>query len=123
MRSGSKSAAVVPMAASTRPQLGSCPKTAHLKRLLRAIARPTCTASSSEAACSTWMAIVWAAPSASTSSCKARSWQVSSSAAWKSRGVGRTPDAPLLITITVSLVDIQPSLSIRSKLRRQALAN
>ena len=34
MRSGSKSAAVVPMAASTRPQLGSCPKTAHLKRLV-----------------------------------------------------------------------------------------
>ena len=39
------------------------------------------------------------------------------------RGVGRTPDAPLLIKITVSLVDMQPSLSIRSKLRRQALAS
>ena len=61
------------MAASTRPQLGSWPKTAHLKRLLRAIARPTCTASSSDAAWRTSMAIVCAAPSASASSCRARS--------------------------------------------------
>ena len=35
--SGSKVAAVVPTAASTRPQLGSLPKTAHLNRLLRAM--------------------------------------------------------------------------------------
>ena len=38
---GSKAAAVVPTAASTRPQLGSLPKIAHLKRLLRATARAT----------------------------------------------------------------------------------
>ena len=35
-RRGSKAARVVPTAASTRPQLGSLPKIAHLKRLLRA---------------------------------------------------------------------------------------
>ena len=43
---GSKAARVVPTAASTRPQLGSLPKTAHLKRLLRATARATSSASS-----------------------------------------------------------------------------
>ena len=36
---GSKAARVVPTAARTRPQLGSLPKIAHLKRLLRATAR------------------------------------------------------------------------------------
>ncbi len=44
---GSNAACVVPMLASTRPQLGSLPKTAALKRLLRAMLRPTSTASSS----------------------------------------------------------------------------
>ena len=36
-RSGSKAAPVVPIAASTRPQFGSLPNSAHLSRLLRAI--------------------------------------------------------------------------------------
>ena len=40
------------MLASTRPQLGSLPKTAALNRLLRATLRPTSTASSSVAALS-----------------------------------------------------------------------
>ena len=57
-RSGSKAAAVVPTAASTRPQLGSSPRMAHLSRLLRATARPTSTASSSVAAPTTSIAIV-----------------------------------------------------------------
>ena len=45
--SGSNAARVVPIAASTRPQLGSLPNSAHLSRLLRAMLRPTSTASSS----------------------------------------------------------------------------
>ena len=36
---------------------------------------------------------------------------------------GAIPEAPLLIRITVSLVDMQPSLSTRSKLSRQASAS
>src|SRR5664279_4141372 len=46
----SNAASVVPIAASTRPQLGSLPKIAALNRLLRATERPTTTASSSLAA-------------------------------------------------------------------------
>ena len=49
-RSGSNAAEVVPTAARTRPQFGSLPNNAHLSRLFRAMARPTSTASSSEAA-------------------------------------------------------------------------
>ncbi len=45
----------MPIAASTRPQFGSFPKIAALKRLLRAIERPTSTASSSFAALTTRM--------------------------------------------------------------------
>jgi hypothetical protein len=62
---GSNGARVVPTAASTRPQLGSLPKTAHLKRLLRATARATSSASSSVAAAGTSIAMSWCAPSAS----------------------------------------------------------
>ena len=39
----------MPVAAKTRPQLGSLPKMAHLSKLLRAFARPTFTASDSVA--------------------------------------------------------------------------
>ncbi len=49
-RPGRTQRRVVPTAASTRPQLGSLPNSAHLSRLLRAIARPTSTASASVAA-------------------------------------------------------------------------
>ena len=44
--SASNAASVVPMAASTRPQLGSLPNSAVLSRLLRAQARPAVSASS-----------------------------------------------------------------------------
>ena len=113
---GSNCAVVVPMLARTRPQLGSLPKTAALKRLLRATLRLTSTASSSVAAWSVVMAISWSAPSASLSSCMARSVQAWVSAAVKSSGVGVMPLAPLAMTVTVSLVDMQPSESSRSKL-------
>ena len=108
------------MEASTRPQLGSLPKTAALNRLLRATLRLTSTASSSDAAWRVVMAISWSAPSASLSSCMARSVQAWVSAAVKSSGVGVMPLAPLAMTVTVSLVDMQPSESRRSKLTRVA---
>ena len=72
---GSKAARVVPTAARTRPQLGSLPKIAHLKRLLRATERATSSASSTLAAPTTSMAMSWEAPSASAMSCRARSEQ------------------------------------------------
>ena len=62
---GSKFASAVPVAAKTRPQLGSPPKMAHFKRLFRAFALPTLTASSSDAAFITLIATVLDDPSAS----------------------------------------------------------
>src|SRR5690606_31498436 len=103
-RSGSNSASVVPTAASTRPQLGSSPLMAHLSRLERATARPTVTASSSEAAPITSMAMALLAPSASTRSCLARSAQTSVTFCSNSARSGRTPAAPLDSSSTVSLV-------------------
>ena len=50
-------AAVVPTLARTRPQLGSLPNTAALKRLLRATLRATSTASSSLTALRTVIAM------------------------------------------------------------------
>ncbi len=70
---GSNAAVVVPIEARTRPQFGSLPNTAVLKSELRATDRPTSTASSSLAAPVTVIAISWSAPSASASSCIARS--------------------------------------------------
>ena len=117
---GSKTASVVPIEASTRPQLGSLPNTAALKRLLRATLRPTVTASSSLAAPRTVIAISWSAPSASASSCIARSVQARVRASVRSSSEGVMPLAPLASTVTVSLVDMQPSESSRSKETRVA---
>ena len=108
------------MLASTRPQLGSLPKTAALNRLVRATLRATSTASSSDAALRAVIAISWSAPSASLRSCIARSVHAWVSASVKSAGVGVMPLAPLAITVTVSLVDMQPSESRRSKETRVA---
>ena len=87
-RTGRTRACVVPMAASTRPQLGSLPKIAALNRLLRATERPTSTASSSLRAPRTSIAMSWLAPSASACSCRARSRQTSVRAAVNSSSVG-----------------------------------
>ena len=62
------------------------------------------------------IAISWSAPSASLSSCIARSVQAWVSASVKSARAGVTPLAPLAMIVTVSLVDMQPSESSRSKL-------
>ena len=113
-RSGSNSAAVVPTAETTRPQFGSSPAIAHLSRLLRATARPACTASSSLAAPMTSTMIILPAPSASSWSWRARSVHTSVSIAVKSASSGAAPEAPLASSSTVSLVDMQPSVSIRS---------
>src|SRR5271165_6066894 len=114
-RSGWNTASVVPTAASTRPQLGSSPPMAHLSRLFRATARPAVTASVSEAAPTTSIVIIFSAPSASSWSCLARSAHTSVSARMNSLFSGDTPAAPLAISSTVSLVDMQPSVSSRSK--------
>src|SRR5271165_59505 len=88
---------------------------AHLSRLFRATARPAVTASASEAAPTTSIVIIFSAPSASSWSCRARSAHTSVSARMNSFFSGDTPAAPLAISSTVSLVDMQPSVSSRSK--------
>ena len=118
--SGSNTAVVVPTAARMRPQFGSLPNSAVLTRLLRATVRPTSTASSSLAAPTTSIATSFVAPSASARSCWARSWQAAVTAAVSSSAVGSIPDAPLASSSTVSLVDMQPSESIRSNVIRVA---
>ena len=77
----------MPMADSTRPQLGSSPWMAHLRRLLRATARPTSTASSSRAAPTTSIAMSLLAPSASPISCRPRSAQTAVTASANSAAV------------------------------------
>src|SRR3954463_4525174 len=115
-RSASNTASVVPIAASTRPQLGSLPNSAVFSRLLRAQARPAVSASSTLAALRTVTAMSLVEPSASASSCIARSVHAAVSASVNSSAGGRIPLAPLAMTRTVSLVDRQPSESTRSKL-------
>ena len=61
------------------------------------------------------MAMSWWAPSASAMSWRARSAHTSVTAAVEVVAVGRTPEAPEASSSTVSLVDWQPSESIRSK--------
>src|SRR3954447_2388603 len=107
-------ASVVPTAASTRPQLGSLPNRAVLSRLLRAQARPAASASATLAALCTVIAMSFVEPSASASSCIARSVAAAVSASVSSSAVGVTPLAPLATASTVSLVDRQPSESTRS---------
>ena len=92
--SASNAAVVVPTAARTRPQFGSAPKIAHLKRLLRATLRATSRASSTEAAPRTSMAMSWCAPSASATSCRARSAHTEVTASVRAGASTATPDAP-----------------------------
>ena len=112
---GSNEARVVPTAARTRPQFGSPPKTAHLNRLLRAIARATSRASGTLAAERISISMSCSAPSASATNCRARSAHTAVTAAISSAAEGAIPDAPDDISKTMSLVDMQPSESIRSK--------
>ena len=79
----------MPIAESTRPQLGSSPWMAHLRRLLRAMERPTSTASSSLAAPTTSIRMSLEAPSASPISWRARSSQTARTASANSSYSGR----------------------------------
>src|SRR3954470_7404917 len=115
-RSAWNAASVVPIAASTRPQLGSLPNSAVLSRLLRAHARPAVSASCTLAALRTVIAMSLVEPSASASSCIARSVAAAVSASVISSADAVTPLAPLAMTTTVSLVDRQPSESTLSTL-------
>src|SRR3712207_2235253 len=72
--------------------------------------------SSTLAAFRTVIAMSLVEPSASASSCIARSVAAAVSASVTSSALGVTPLAPLARTTTVSLVDRQPSESTRSKL-------
>ncbi len=112
--SGWNAASVVPTALRTRPQLGSSPWMAHLSRLLRATERATVTASSTVAARVAVTAMLFVDPSASSTSCRARSAHTDSTAASRASSPGATPDAPDASSSTVSLVDMQPSESTRS---------
>src|SRR4051795_9038067 len=121
--SASNAASVVPMAARTRPQFGSLPNSAVLIRLLRAQARPAVSASWTDAAPRTVMAMSLVEPSASASSCIARSVAAAVSASVISSAVGATPLAPFARARTVSLVDRQPSESTRSTLTPVAVTS
>src|SRR4051794_15181855 len=121
--SASNAASVVPMAARTRPQFGSLPNSAVLSRLLRAQARPAVSASWTDAAPQTVMAMSLVEPSASASSCIARSVAAAVSASVISSAVGATPLAPFARARTVSLVDRQPSESTRSTLTPVAVTS
>ena len=82
--------------------------------------RATTTASSSLAAPVTRTVIRLVTPSASACIRAARSRQTCVSAAVNAAGSASTPDAPDESSSTVSLVDIEPSMSRRSKLSRTA---
>ena len=110
---GSNSAPVVPIAASTRPQLGSLPKIAALNRLLRATDRPTSTASSSVAALTDSIAMSWLAPSASSCSCCGEFVADLGDGGVELGRSGATPDAPLassddLVVGRHAAVGVQP---------------
>ena len=62
-------------------------------------------------------------PSASAISCAASEPQISMRAASNSDSTSATPDAPLPIRSTVSLVDVQPSESMRLNVRSATRAN
>ena len=85
---------------------------AHFKRLFRAHARATSTASLSDAAPVTVIATVFVEPSASPINWAAKDPHTSIKADSSSASVMLTSDAPLPIRRTVSLVDVQPSESI-----------
>ena len=76
--------------------------------------------SSSLAAPITSMAMALLAPSASCCICMAWLAQTPATSVPNSAGSGRTPEAPLASSSTVSLVDMQPSVSSRSNVVRTA---
>jgi hypothetical protein len=105
----------MPTAARVRPQFGSEPNMAHLNRLSRPRIRAATLASASVSVPVTVMATRLVTPSASAWSCLARSMHTAWTAVESSSSDGVTPDAPLAMRITVSLVEVEPSMSMQSK--------
>ena len=120
--SGSITALVVPIAAKTRPQLGSSPPSAHLRRLFLAHALPTSTASLSLLAFIVVIEMIFECPSASAISCFERLAPTANSACSSCSFDTSTPEAADERKRTVSLVDVHPSESIRLKVFSQTLA-
>ena len=96
-----------------RPQFGSLPEMAHLSRFEAATARPQASAASSLVAPVTVMRMSWEAPSPSPMIWRDRETQASRTSLLNSSLSGSTPEAPEASSRTVSLVDMQPSTSMR----------
>ena len=113
----------MPTAASTRPQFGSLPKTAHLKRLLRATARATSSASSTDAARAHLdRDVVVRALGVGDELAGEVGADLRHGIREVGRRAGATPEAPEASSTTVSLVDMHPSESTRSKVSRSPRA-
>ena len=119
--SGSKAASVVPTAESTRPQFGSLPKMAVLNRLERATARLTVSASRSLAALNRADGdVVAGALGVADQLAGPGRRRPRSGPAGSLRRPGPHRRRPEASSTTVSLVDMQPSESARSKVTRVA---
>ena len=95
-----------------RPQYGSSPYHEHFTSWLSATCRAPRSASSSDAAPTTSTRTTLVAPSASPAICVARSTQAASTAASPARPRSTGPASAQASRITVSLVDVQPSIDI-----------
>ncbi len=108
-----------PRSLPIRPQYGSSPNHEHFVSWLRAMARAPMSASASLPAPRTSTRTTLVAPSASPTICAARLKQASARASVNS--VPATgPRRPEASTITVSFVDVHPSLTMRLKLASTA---
>ena len=110
----------VPTAARIRPQFGSLPNSAVLTRLLPGTPRPTCTASASLAAPLHLDGDVLGGALGVGQQLLGQVVADRGDRRGQLLGVGCRSEAPLASSSTVSLVDMQPSASIRSKVTRTA---
>ena len=110
---GATSGGTVPRELTMRPQFGSLPEMAHLSRLDAATARPHARAASSVVAPVTLTRMSWLAPSPSPMIWRASEAVALATSSLNSSGSGSMPDAPEASSSTVSLVDMQPSTSMR----------
>jgi hypothetical protein len=92
-----------------RPQFGSDPAIAVFTSGELAMVRAIRSAAFSLLAPSTSIVINLRAPSPSAAICFARDSRTLVRATSRAFGLGRTPDAPLAITATVSFVEVSPS--------------
>src|SRR5580658_49728 len=104
----SKATPAEPSSLTTRPQYGSSPLREHCTSIESATLRAAWWAAASLSAPTTRTCETLVAPSASSTICSARDTQTSDSAAVSAPSDGLEP-APLAMTRTVSLVEVQPS--------------